>query len=84
MNDEPTTGHNTGVSRSELEGYYTRLRALEEEAASINEAKADIKAEAKARGYDMKMFGKAYALWKLDAEQRAVLGLYTDALGVFG
>ena len=84
MNDEPTIGHNRGVAGSELEAFFKRLQRLEEDVKELNSDKADIRAEAKARGYDMKAFAKAFALWKLDPEDRAVLGVYTSALGVFG
>lgn len=74
---------NSAVEVGKLLSFFERIQRLEEEAKEISEHKADIRAEAKALGYDMKAFGKAYSLWKLDPELRAMVGTYTTALGVF-
>lgn len=76
-------GHNSGVDASKLKGYFERIERLQDEQKVLAEDIKEVKAEAKALGYDMPAFSKAYSLWKLEKEKRAMLGVYVEALGVF-
>jgi uncharacterized protein (UPF0335 family) len=44
----------------------------------------DLKAEAKAKGFNMKALNAVLALRAKDSDTRADIGLYADQLGVFG
>jgi uncharacterized protein (UPF0335 family) len=44
----------------------------------------DLKAEAKAQGFNMKALNAVLALRAKDSDTRADIGLYADQLGVFG
>ena len=76
-------GHNTGVEVSKLKNFFERIDRLQDEQKLLGQDIKEVKAEAKAAGFDMKAFNKAYALWKLENEQKAMLGVYVVALGVF-
>lgn len=76
-------GHNSGVDVSKLKGFFERIERLQDEQKVLAEDIKEVKTEAKALGYDMKAFGKAYSLWRMEKEDRAALGVYVDALGVF-
>lgn len=61
------------------------LRAtLKETADDINGDIKDLKAEAKAKGYDMKALNTVLSLRAKSQETREMIGLYADRLGVFG
>jgi uncharacterized protein (UPF0335 family) len=79
-------GHNS-VAADELRQFVEQYESLEEEKQAVAERQREVKAEAKARGYDMKAFAEVLKLRKLDAEEReereALRTLYADALGVF-
>lgn len=90
MPDEtPGFGHNR-VTADELRAFVERVERLEAEKQEAAEAQRDVYAEAKARGYDVKVLRKIVALRKRDAndvrEEQAVLEMYAEALGmgVFG
>lgn len=78
--DEPDP---PGVNTTELARYLDRVERVEEEIASLRGDVKEIFAEAKGRGFDVKLMRKAHALRKLDREDRAVLGVYVDALSLF-
>lgn len=88
-NDEASgEGHNSGgiVAADQLRAFVERVENLEEEKSALA---ADIRAvygEAKASGFDAKIVRQVVTLRKMDAnerdEQRAVLDLYLDALGL--
>ena len=76
-------GHN-GANVGEVIGFLERIERLEEEKKEIAEQIKEVWAEAKALGHDTKALRRAASLRKLDAGDRASLGVYVDALGVFG
>ncbi len=86
MPDEnPNVGHNSRVAQGELRSFVERVERLEEEErADINAGIREVYAEAKSRGYDVKVLRKVVQLRKKDpqdfAEFQAVLQIYIDAL----
>lgn len=74
------------VAASELRSFCERAERLEEERKDISEHLKEVFAEAKARGYDVKVLKKVIALRKRDphdiAEEEAVLEMYREALGI--
>ena len=64
--------------------FFERIQRLEEERKSISDDIRDAFAEAKSNGHDTKAMRRAYALWKMKAEERAKLELYLDQLEIFG
>ena len=74
------------VSAEELRQFVERVERLDAEKADIAEARKDVMAEAKVRGYDTKIINKLIALRKREAsdiaEEEAVLSMYREALGV--
>lgn len=84
-------GHNSGdatyrVTANELRQFCKRIERLDADIKDIQEQKKEVKAEAKARGYDIKVLNKLIAERKRDpgdlAEEEAVLQLYREALGM--
>jgi uncharacterized protein (UPF0335 family) len=71
---------------AELRQFVERYEHLEREKRQISEEMRDVMAEAKARGYLVKVLRKLIALRKRDpddvAEEEAVLEMYKSALGV--
>lgn len=62
-----------------------RLRAEKKEAmAEYNEDIKQVRAEAKARGYTLKALDKVLGIRAMPDEDRAIVGVYLDRLGVFG
>lgn len=76
------------VAADQLRQLIERVERLEDEKAAIGEDIKSVKAEAKARGYDMKAFAEMLKLRKLDQDVRdhreALRQSYGEALGVFG
>lgn len=76
------------VAADELRQFIERVERLEDERAVLAEDVKSVKAEAKAKGYDMKAFSEMLKLRKLDRAEReereALRDLYGRALGVFG
>jgi uncharacterized protein (UPF0335 family) len=92
---QPGPGHNSGVpegeagyrvTASELRQLIERIERLNAEKQDIADQAKEVFAEAKARGYDTKVMRKIVALRKRDkddiAEERAVLEMYGEALGM--
>lgn len=77
-------GHNSGIAVDKVRAYLERVERLEEEKATITSDIREVWAEAKAEGFDTKAMRRAHSLRKLEKEDRAILELYCDALGVFG
>lgn len=85
-------GHNSGdvqrATKSELLDLAQRIERLKDEKAAevaeYNEQIKEVRAECKARGYDMKALDQVLRLRALDNDTRAVVHLYADALEVFG
>lgn len=82
MNDTPKMTDNSAPTR-EMLAYLERVERLEEEKAALSSDISDIWNEAKSKGFDTKALRKVYALRKLDADARAMIGLYADKLGLF-
>ena len=85
MNDSVTDTANT-VAGQELRAFVERYERLEAEKRDIADAQKEVMAEAKGRGYDVKVLRKIVALRKRDAndlaEEEAVLEMYKAALGM--
>ncbi len=74
------------VAAGELRQFIERFERLEAEKKDIADRQKEVMAEAKARGYDVKVMRKVIALRKRDAddiaEEEAVLEVYKSALGM--
>ena len=74
------------VTAGELRQFVERYERLEAEKKDIGEQMKDVMAEARARGYDVKVLRKLIALRKRDSsevsEEEAILELYKQALGM--
>ena len=74
------------VTAGELRQFVERYERLEAEKKDIGEQMKDVMAEARARGYDVKVLRKLIALRKRDSsevsEEEAILELYKEALGM--
>lgn len=88
-------GHNSGesapessyrVTAGELRAFIERYERLEAEKKDIADQQKEVMGEAKSRGYCTKTLRKIVALRKKDpqqiSEEAAVLGLYSEALGM--
>ncbi len=86
MNDESNADAAYRVSAVELRQFIERYERLEAEKKDIADQQKEVMAEAKGRGYDIKVMRKLVALRKRDreeiAEEEAVLALYKEALGM--
>lgn len=76
----------TGVAADELRQFVERFERLEVDRVEAMDAQKEVMAEAKGRGFDVKVLKKIIALRKRDAddvaEEEAVLELYRAALGM--
>lgn len=74
------------VTAGELRQFVERYERLEAEKKDIADGQKEVMAEAKARGYDVKILRKLVALRKKDpqeiSEEEATLQVYRDALGM--
>jgi len=87
MNDEsPSVDSSYRVTAAELRAFIERYERLEIEKKDIADQQKEVMAEAKGRGYDVKVLRKLVALRKKDpaeiSEEEAVLELYKEALGM--
>ena len=84
-------GHNSGIvvtsssaNGEELRALIERVESLDAEIKDLTDGKKEVFAEAKGRGYDIKIIRKLIALRKRDADdiakEEAVLELYKAAL----
>ena len=84
IEDEAQTQYR--VTAGELRQFVERYERLEQEKKDIADQQKEVMAEAKGRGYDVKVLSKLIALRKRDAEalseEEAVLELYKQALGM--
>ena len=71
-----------GVNISDMMSILDRIERLESEKKDIAEDIKDVWAEAKSKGY-AKELRKAYGIRKMKVEDRRVLGVYVQALGLF-
>lgn len=74
------------VTAAELRAFIERFERLEAEKKDIADQQKEVMAEAKGRGYDVRVLRKLVALRKKDpqevSEEEAVLELYKEALGM--
>lgn len=74
------------VTAQELRSFIERAENLEAEKKEVADHLKELFAEAKARGYDVKILKKVIALRRRDpndvAEEEAVLEMYREALGI--
>ena len=74
------------VAKDELRQFIERLERLELDKKDISDQQKEVLAEAKGRGYDIKIIRKIVTLRRRDqtevAEEEAVLVLYKEALGM--
>ena len=87
MNDETPAADSTyRVTAAELRAFIERYERLEAEKKDIADQQKEVMAEAKGRGYDVKVLRRLVALRKKDpaeiSEEEAVLELYKEALGM--
>ena len=84
VEDEATVQYK--VTAGELRQFVERYERLEAEKKDIADQAKEVLAEAKARGYDVKVLKKLIALRKRDSsevsEEEAILELYKEALGM--
>jgi uncharacterized protein (UPF0335 family) len=74
------------VTAAELRSFVERYERLEAEKKDIADQQKEVMAEAKGRGYDVKVIKKLVALRKREpsdvSEEEAILQLYREALGM--
>ena len=79
-------GHNSGVAGDRLRGFIERLERLREERSALTADMREVRAEAKAEGYDTKTLDRIVRLRAMDSadrrEQEELLDLYMSALGM--
>ena len=84
LEDEPQTQYR--VTAGELRQFVERYERLEAERRDLAEQLKEVLAEARGRGYDVKVLRKLIALRKRDSaevsEEEAILELYKQALGM--
>lgn len=84
VEDEATVQYK--VTAGELRQFVERYERLEAEKKDIADQAKEVLAEAKARGYDVKVLRKLIALRKRDSaevdEEETILELYKQALGM--
>ncbi len=74
------------VTAAELRAFVERYERLEAEKKDVADQAKEVLAEARARGYDVKVLKKLIMLRKREpadvSEEEAILQLYRDALGM--
>ena len=84
MQDSPDTSYR--VTADELRQFIERIERLDAEKKDITDQQKEVMAEAKGRGYDIKVLRKLVSLRRRDegevAEEEAILELYKEALGM--
>jgi uncharacterized protein (UPF0335 family) len=84
IEDEQTVQYK--VTAAELRSFVERYERLEAEKKDIADQQKEVMAEAKGRGYDVKVIKKLVALRKREpadvSEEEAILQLYREALGM--
>lgn len=73
------------VTAAELRAFVERYERLEEEKKAVADQQKEVMAEAKGRGYDVRVIKKLVAERKREpsdvSEEEAILQLYREALG---
>lgn len=83
-NPDLTGGGNASTAaKADLEALLRRVENIQEQQAELAEDIKSVKAEAKAKGYDMKAFNAMVSLRKKDEATRRMIGLYADTLDLF-
>jgi len=81
-----TDGSNTGIVGDQLVSFFKRVEHLEAERKAIADDIRELKAEAKASGFDMKAFNEVLKLQKLTeaarSKQEHLRSLYLQAIGL--
>jgi uncharacterized protein (UPF0335 family) len=84
--DDSVTDTVSTIAGQELRQFVERYERLEAEKKDIADGQKEVMAEAKGRGYDVKVLRKIVAIRKQDAndraEEEAVLEMYMSALGM--
>lgn len=84
LDDESTDRYR--VTAGELRQFVERYERLESEKKDIAESMKEVMAEARGRGYDVKVLKKLIAIRKRDSsevsEEEAILEMYRQALGM--
>jgi uncharacterized protein (UPF0335 family) len=84
IEDEPQTQYK--VTAGELRQFVERYERLEQEKKDIADQQKEVMAEARGRGYDVKVLRKLIALRRREpaelSEEEAILELYKEALGM--
>jgi uncharacterized protein (UPF0335 family) len=84
--EQETQSDSYKVTAGELRQFVERIERLESEKKDIADQIKEVKAEARGRGYDVRVRAKLIALRKRDnddvAEEEAVLEMYKEALGM--
>jgi len=84
MQDSPEPSYR--VTAEELRQFIERLELLEVEKKVIADRQKEVMADAKGRGYDVKVLRKLVNIRRRDegevAEEEAILELYKEALGM--
>jgi uncharacterized protein (UPF0335 family) len=84
MQDSPDASYR--VTADELRQFIERIERLDAEKKDIADQQKEVMAEAKGRGYDIKVLRKLVSLRRRDegevAEEEAILELYKEALGM--
>ena len=84
MQDSPEPSYR--VTTEELRQFIERLERLEVEKKVIADQQKEVMADAKGRGYDVKVLRKLVYIRRRDegevAEEEAILELYKEALGM--
>lgn len=75
-----------GIAADRLKSFVERIERLEEEKRGLSEDIKEVYAESKGTGFDNKIIRQIIRLRKMDKadrqEQRAILELYEEALGM--
>jgi uncharacterized protein (UPF0335 family) len=84
LEQEPTTQYK--VTAGELRQFVERFERLDAEKKDVADQQKEVLAEARSRGYDIRVLRKLIALRRRDSaevsEEEAILGLYKQALGM--
>lgn len=84
--DEAVRDNAYRVTAGELRQFVERYERLESERRDLGDQMKEVMAEARGRGYDVKVLKKLIALRKRDAsevsEEAEILDLYLEALGM--
>ena len=79
-------GHNSGVVGDRLRGFIERMERLREERSALTADIREVRAEAKAEGFDTRTLDRIVRLRAMDSadrqEQEELLDLYMAALGM--